>query len=205
MITRSYLTKNLREGETLVAIARRHLASLFLGVVFSIMFLLAPFFFLFPLVRLGQWGILGFFVLVTIGILLTTRTTMLYFLNMLAISTKRIIEVDQLGFFEQRVNEVNLEKIQNVSFSVKGVFQTLFRYGAVHIRVVGQQQELTVKNVARPEQVHQTLLHVLATIPIQQAKQAEQSDDTPMQKLRDLQNTMGREEFSRVVKRITKE
>ena len=65
------------------------------------------------------------------------------------ITDHRIIDIDQRGLFTRRVSEIELDRIQNVTYAVAGFFQTLFNFGTVTIQSAGNN-DLTLKQIADP-------------------------------------------------------
>jgi len=53
--------------------------------------------------------------------------------------------------------ESPLDKILNVSFSVSGLWQSLFQFGEVEVRVAGLSDALRLKNIAHPSRVKDLL------------------------------------------------
>jgi len=154
------LQKRLKEGESAVLIVRKY-PFVFLGhILFSSLFIIAPFFFLFPLVRWGGWGVLIFFVSLLIGIGIAVRVFVEYSFNVFLITDARIIDIDQKGFFDRTVSETTYDKIQDVSFRSHGVTQTLLRYGSVIIQTAGQQANIELHGVKNPERVQQTIIEI---------------------------------------------
>ena len=154
----SYLTKNLKEGEDVIRVVRRYPWSFAGQGLIALMFLLLPFFLLFPLLRVGTFGVAGLLVLFLIGLFLVVRVMILYWLNVFVITNSRLVDFDQRGFFDRVVSESTYEKIQDVSFSVKGIAQTILGYGTVQIQTAGSQANLEIRNVRNPEDVQHTIM-----------------------------------------------
>lgn len=74
------------------------------------------------------------------------------------LSNERILSIDQLSFFQKRISEAELERIQDVSTSIKGVFPTFFRYGNVTIRTASNETQIVLENIADPFSVQQIIV-----------------------------------------------
>jgi len=156
----SRLQRRLKEGESAVLIVKKF-PFVFLGqILFSSLFIIAPFFFLYPLVRWGWWGVLIFFVGLLIGSGVAVRVFVEYSFNVFLVTDTRIIDIDQKGFFDRTVSETTYDKIQDVSFRTHGVMQTLLHYGSVIIQTAGQQANIELHGVKNPEKVQQTIIEV---------------------------------------------
>lgn len=56
------------------------------------------------------------------------------------LTNRRVIAVDQTGFFQHSVNEAPLDKIQNVTYNIKGAYQTFLDFGTINIKTDGERQ-----------------------------------------------------------------
>lgn len=74
-------------------------------------------------------------------------------------TTERIIEVHQRGFFDRKVTEFGLDKVQNINYHIKGLQAVLFRYGTIAVRTyVG---DLVMKGIHNPVKIHQKLIKIV--------------------------------------------
>lgn len=156
----SKIEKNIKAGEEVIRIVRKYPLVFWWPIAWSMICIIAPFFFLVPLWQWGTWGIGIFFASLAMGIFLGLRVAIVYSLNIFIITSERIIDVDQTGFFSRTVSETTYDKIQEVSYTVKGIAQTLFHYGSVIIQTAGQQVNLELNSVKNPEKIQQMIIHV---------------------------------------------
>lgn len=82
---------------------------------------------------------------------------MIYFLNTLIITDKRIIENKQLGFFNNIVNEIKLDKVQDVSVKIQGPLATFLKYGDVEIQSAGAVNKFFFRQFPDPEKIKQLI------------------------------------------------
>ncbi len=153
----SHLLRQVKEGERLIRIVRRYWVTMILPVTLSALCIIAPFFFLVPMFRLGTPGVAGFFSLIIVGVFFALRTTFVYSLNAFVITDRRIIDIDQHGLFNRAVSECSFATVQDVSIRVKGVFQTFFHYGSVLIQTAGTTANLELDGVKHPENVQEVI------------------------------------------------
>ncbi|MFA6553624.1 MAG: PH domain-containing protein [Patescibacteria group bacterium] len=156
----SKIEKNIKEGEEVIRIVRKYPLVFCWPIFWSAIFIIAPFFFLVPLWQWGRWGVGLFFISLVFGLLLGVRVAVLYSLNIFVITSERIIDIDQTGFFSRTVSETTYDKIQDVSYSIKGIMQTFLHYGDVIIQTAGQQVNLELNSVKDPEKIQQVIIHV---------------------------------------------
>lgn len=169
------LQKILKAEEIIVLVVRRY-PLVFIGSFLMVaVFILAPFFFLVPLFRLGWMGAGIFGVGLLIGGILGIRTFVMYMFNVFVITEDRIIDIDQRGLFDRTVSETTYEKIQDVSVRVKGILQTIFHYGSVIIQTAGAQANIELHGVKDPERVQQAIIGIQRDVSSDTAPVADQS------------------------------
>jgi hypothetical protein len=54
-----------------------------------------------------------------------------YYLDLWVITDRRIIVIDQIGFFNRKVSNFRLERLQDIKVSINGIIATLLNYGTV--------------------------------------------------------------------------
>ncbi|MCX6781110.1 MAG: PH domain-containing protein [Candidatus Magasanikbacteria bacterium] len=139
----------LKSGENILREVRRYPLVDFGKYSLAFVLMIAPFFFLFPLMKLHGWGIAGGAIIFLSGLIIFTRTLFLWFHNVFVVTSCRIIDFDQRGFFERVVSQSSLDQIQDVSFHIHGAAQTFFRYGDVNIKTGWGSVELCVPAIFR--------------------------------------------------------
>jgi uncharacterized membrane protein YdbT with pleckstrin-like domain len=153
---------NLKVGEEIVRVVRHYVLTLWLQILGAFLLLILPFFLIFPFFRWGYWGVGIFLALIFLVIIYGIRIFIVWYYNAFVITNKRIIDIDQRGFFERIVSEVAFENIQDVSYRRSGIWQTIFRYGDVRIKLAGADEGFEIKNVRAPaaaEQLIYDLIH----------------------------------------------
>lgn len=139
----------------------RHYGLTFWPQILAIFLLLAlSFFFLFPLFSFGYWGEALFFFLILLDVVYALKNFIIWYYNAFVVTNRRVVDVDQRGFFEQIVSEAPYEKIQDVSYRRKGIWQTIFRYGDVRIQMVDASAGLEIRNVRGPEKIQELISHL---------------------------------------------
>ena len=152
---------NLKAGEEVIAVVRHFGLTLWPKILAVILLFTLPFFFIFPLFKWGYWGVALFLLPILLGVIFALKTFVVWYYNAFIITNKRVIDLDQRGFFERIVSEVALETIQDVSHRRKGIWQTIFRYGDVRIQVADTDTGLEIKNVRAPEETQQLISDLL--------------------------------------------
>lgn len=143
-----------REGEEVLFVFRRHIIAMRKGFYL----LLGPFalsaippliwqtrleLFLLPLAGL------------VIGLILFSYHFLMWFYTYYIVTNQRIRQVTQRGFFGTDVVELQLSKVQNISYNIPGFSGEVFGFGTVVIQTfVG---DLVIRNVDHPEKTYNKL------------------------------------------------
>ncbi|MBI4592115.1 hypothetical protein HY733_01570 [Candidatus Uhrbacteria bacterium] len=143
----------LKPREDVLAIVRASVVPLFWKFVLASLWIVLPFFFLFPLWRLGIWGVVAFFVWLASGIFVLLRLYLMWVRTVFLVTDMRVVDYDQRGFFHRVVTEARFEQIDEVSVRVKGMGATLFRYGTLQLKLHGAAADIEIEYVKKPEQL----------------------------------------------------
>ena len=141
----------LEPDEEILQLVRKHWFVIVTELFFTLVMLLIPFFFLFFFVvfpsqllsleislseytglitfSLAAWSVLTLMV----GFAIWTH----YYLDMWIITDRRIILIDQIGFFNRNVSIFRLERLQDIEFYVRGIIPTLLNFGTLRAQTAG--------------------------------------------------------------------
>jgi hypothetical protein len=144
------------DKEKIVLMLRQHLAVNFKWVAFSLLLLFGPSI----LARIGILALLPgrySFILSLVWYLITFTYALEGFLgwyfNVYFITTNRIIDVNFFNLIDKRVSDAEIEKIQDVTYSTNGAFETIMNFGDVTIQTAGEVPEFRFESVPSPEKV----------------------------------------------------
>lgn len=143
----------LKEGEIIQAVVRNWWPINLGTYVLAGILLAGPFFFMIPLFAWRELGSAVIGVSLLAGALLGLRTFYLWYWNVFVITSERVVDIDQRGFFDRVVSEAPYDRIQDVSYRVKGVFGTVFHFGAIVVQTAGATANLEMPHVPAPEAV----------------------------------------------------
>lgn len=73
-----------------------------------------------------------------------------YYLDMWIITTRRVIAVDQQGFFRRKVASFRLERLQNVTIDIHGIIATLLNFGHITAETAGNTEAFVIHGVPDP-------------------------------------------------------
>lgn len=84
---------------------------------------------------------------------------LLWYYNVYILTSERIIEIRQRSLFAKEVNEINLNKVQDVSYSKDGFHSSLFGYGSVQVYSSGTLS-IGLNSVPSPEETQKIILEL---------------------------------------------
>lgn len=156
---------NLDKDEKVLLISRRYFPTLLWEVAVAFFLIVMPFFLMFPLFSYGRLG-LGFFIYcVALGILVLIKIMVMWSFNTLTITSKRVIKTKQKGFFDRRVSEMLISRINDVSHHIRGFWSTLLHYGTLHIVAGNGDTVLEFEHMKNPGRALRILNKILQELP----------------------------------------
>ena len=84
-----------------------------------------------------------------------------YYLDVWTITNKRIIDIEQKGFFHRETSVFVIERVQDVTIETRGIIATLLNFGDIHVQTAGESQEFIMHGIANPKYVREVILRQL--------------------------------------------
>ncbi|OHA91014.1 MAG: hypothetical protein A2758_01325 [Candidatus Zambryskibacteria bacterium RIFCSPHIGHO2_01_FULL_49_18] len=155
------------KGEEVVLLLRRHPFVALLPVGMLGLFALVPIFIILIFYSYIAAGYLNLFLFLAsvyyIAIwLITFYYLMMYTLNTVIVTDRRVIERNQLGFFSREVSELHVYRIQDITVSTKGIIPTMLHYGDVIVQTAGTEQRFIFQDLPKPENVKGAIMKVVS-------------------------------------------
>ncbi len=158
--------KNLRfetqeKNEVVVLFLRQHIVTLVPWILLSVLMVFAPTI-LFPLlikllstafpVPVG-YVIIGtfFWYIATFGFMMSKF--LYWFFNIFIVTNERIVDIDFVNLLYKDIAETQLERVQDISYSTRGLIGTTFNYGDVVIQTAGEMPNFAFERVPKPNEV----------------------------------------------------
>lgn len=154
----------LKEGEIVRRVARGYWFVRLPTLALAAALVYAPFFLMLPLSRMGRWGSAVFAVSVIAGLLLALRAAIMLRWNAFIVTSQRVIDIDQRGFFERVVSDAPYDRIEDVSYHVRGVMGALFHFGSVIVQLDGDHVRLELRDVHQPRELHHLIAEGVASV-----------------------------------------
>jgi len=161
----------LEPNETIIKTARKHWFIIYLELGIILLFALFPFFSMMFLLAvplpeslvesfLTHSSLIIFFLA---GWLLLTSMAAAaiwtaYFLDLWVITDRRIIVIDQEGFFNRKVGNFRLERLQDIKVTINGVIPTLLDFGTVKAQTASASlSNFESKSLPHPRELQSTI------------------------------------------------
>ena len=82
-----------------------------------------------------------------------------YYLDVLTITDRRAILINQRGFFRRAVTSFRLERLQDMNIEINGIIATLLDFGDVHAETAGHgEEEFRATSLPKPRELKGLIL-----------------------------------------------
>jgi uncharacterized membrane protein YdbT with pleckstrin-like domain len=154
---KDYFSQDLKEGEEVIRVVRKHWASFIWPVVKTFLILIIPFAlsaFLFS----NYIGVIIFFVWVSVGLGYGLYQWICWYFDHFIITNLRIVNIDQKTLFARSVSESGLSNIQDVTYEINGFLASLFNYGTVKVMTASNNDSLEMAAIEKPKEVQEIIM-----------------------------------------------
>ncbi len=76
-----------------------------------------------------------------------------YYLDVLLVTDRRIVDIEQKGFFHREISTVRLDNVQDITVNIGGILATLLDLGTIRIQTAAEAREFIIKDVPKPNEV----------------------------------------------------
>ncbi len=159
---------NLEESEVVLKIVRRHwfiMLGEVVGVLLAIVTPLALLFFIDKYttetieVLTNTYLILFVYALwILVVIIQAAFAWTNYYFDMWIITSKRIIHVEQKAMFSRVMSSFRLERIQDVTVDIHGLFHTVFDFGDIQVQTAGAERKFILETAPNPNELRDFIL-----------------------------------------------
>lgn len=146
----------LLENENIISIHRKAEVALLKPALGIILAIYLPWFFLIKYdLHIEFRKILLFWTMLVF--LFSLYKYILWLVNVCVITNKRLVSINYINIFHKSVLETPIEKIHNISYEVKGVFGSMFKYGNVIVQIASLSNPLILTKLKNPSEIKDTL------------------------------------------------
>ena len=144
----------LEQDEQIITMIRKHWFILFAELFTTALTALLPILLLslYPILPKGEMLpetlsgyytsiIISLCIWLTLCIMAGTMAWTYYYLNLWVLTNKRVILVQQLGFFRRKVSSFRLERLQDVKVKVTGFIATILNFGTIRAQTAGAAED----------------------------------------------------------------
>ncbi len=154
-------------GEKTIKIFRKHWLVMFFELLLFVVIAIAP-----ALVLWITWRSIEIELVYPIGMVITLLFGVLilllwigffivytnYFLDVWILTNQRVVDIDQKNLFVREISTIRIEKIQDVTVDISGLFPSIFGYGNISIQSAGAEKEFVIRNAKNPNHVKELIL-----------------------------------------------
>lgn len=160
-----------RADEEVLFVKRRHpliyLASFFLFLIMEVL-PIAVYFFLqnfMPDILADGFAYMGFVMIASLfmlaGWLQFYAQFVDYYLDFWAVTTKRIVNVEQNGLFGRVISELELSQVQDVTSEINGILPSIFQYGFVYVQSAGEKMRFVFEEIPDPHTIRKQIIELV--------------------------------------------
>jgi len=80
-----------------------------------------------------------------------------YYLDMWVITNKRLIDIEQHGFFHREISTLRMEQIQDITIETRGIVATLLNFGHIHVQSAAESREFTIRGIPNPQKIKELI------------------------------------------------
>lgn len=95
-----------------------------------------------------------------------------YSQNQLTVTNENVLQKLQFGLFNDRVSQLNLAKVQDVTVNRQGILSTFFNYGTVEIESAGEQANYNFKYAPEPNIIAKRIVEAHEDYVIRRGRQS---------------------------------
>lgn len=152
--------KERDDQEKIILVLRPHWFTNIGWILISLLMVLIPIFF--PIFDvLNNFPGNYHFISVTFWYLITFifafQKFLSWYFNVFIITDERVIDIDFNNLLVKKFSEAKIDRIQDVTSKVIGLFPTMFNYGLVIIQTAAEIPEIIFENVPNPEKIIKVL------------------------------------------------
>lgn len=150
-----FYSRYLDDGEKIIDVAHRHIFTLkihasktaFFGIVLPIIFYL-----FFP----GAWIISVIWI--CIGIFGLFKHFIDWYFDCWILTNYGVVDLDREGLFDMTATRVEYHMIEGISYTIKGVWNTLMNVGDITIDKLGAKTSVILLDAAHPQELERKIM-----------------------------------------------
>ncbi|MDD2807198.1 MAG: hypothetical protein PHW95_01590 [Patescibacteria group bacterium] len=170
-------------------------------IVWPIIFMLADFFFAYPLLVKGALTTALFLTILTLSFFWITSKTYIWFNKKLIISNLTIIDVDQINIFKKIVTVVKMAEVNEVAVHRAGFWQRVFRLGNLYLIYNEGKTRIDFFNITKPKSVQKYLATFIHN-DLTPAPDQKIDDRKIIEYLKEVKKSVGERKFQEIISKV---
>ncbi len=81
-----------------------------------------------------------------------------YFLNVWVLTNSRIVDIEQVNFFNREVSSLFLNRVQDVTTTINGIIPSLLDIGDINVQSAGAVNEFHMRGIPIPNRMRDLIL-----------------------------------------------
>jgi hypothetical protein len=86
-----------------------------------------------------------------------------HYLDVLIITTKRVIDIDQISLFKRDVAELRVNNIEDIRVEVPGFLASWLKFGTLELQTAAESKSFIMHNVVHPERAKDLISKIRET------------------------------------------
>lgn len=154
-----YDFRGRRPNEQVMLVARYH-AWLLMPIVWLWLILLAILTVLIIYFGLSRVTSIAIFVAAIVGGGYSLYQWFLWNASNTIITNQRVVRIEQQSLFNRQIAEAEIDRIQEISTSIKGPIRTMLNFGTVRIQTASSEGKVDLVDVTSPYDIQQAIVNV---------------------------------------------
>lgn len=153
-----------RKKEEIILLMRRHWITNLGWLLLTLLLILLPLFFsLFPLFQIlpTRFKLMAIPIWYLLTFAFFLENFLNWYFNVYIVTDERVIDIDFYSLIYKEISDARIEKIQDVTYSMGGLFRVLFNYGNILIQTAAEHPVFEFDAIPKPAWVAQKINEVI--------------------------------------------
>lgn len=173
MLKRGHYFENQPRDEKIILVKRRHWLAYSAQLILIVFLILIPFGLFFYMSTYDLFNIrtlimqdyinlanlvvfTSCYILIVLALFIYSWEN--YYLNIVIITSEHLVDIKQVDWFQRKVSEQSLLRVQDVSSKMQGFLQTFFKVGTVYVETAGEAPNFVMPNIHKPYEMSNTIM-----------------------------------------------
>jgi len=80
-----------------------------------------------------------------------------YYLDVVLLTNRRLLKIEQKGLFARDIAEMRLERIQDIRVDIMGIIPSLLDFGTLKVQTAGEEEQFVIVDVPNPNGIKNSI------------------------------------------------